>query len=114
MSRLAIACSVCLFAGMPAADAGDRTFAPGSLIIPMDLSYQSTGMFQAYGLIYQLLRQGVHVHWMIDPAKTWHAAPCNTAGDLCPWDCEVEGSGVKCPYPTGSPEHHGDREVGLG
>lgn len=104
MSRLAIACAVVLLAGMPVAQAGDRTFPPGSLIIPMDLSYQSTGMFQAYGLIYQLLRQGVHVHWMIDSAKTWHAAPCNTAGDLCAWDCGVEGSGVKCPYPTGSPD----------
>jgi hypothetical protein len=23
-------------------------------------------MFQAYGLIYQLLRQGVHVHWIAE------------------------------------------------
>jgi uncharacterized protein (TIGR03382 family) len=76
----------------------------GSLIIPMDLSYQATGMFQAYGLIYQLLRQGVRVHWIIDPMKTWHAAPCNTAGDTCAWDCGVEGSGVKCAYPTASPD----------
>ncbi|MBA3539417.1 MAG: hypothetical protein H0T79_07285 [Deltaproteobacteria bacterium] len=86
------------------ADAGDRAFAAGSLIIPTDLSYQSTGMFQAYGLIYQLLREGVHVHWLIDPNKTWHAAPCNTAGDLCGWDCGIEGSGVKCAYPTSSPD----------
>jgi len=76
----------------------------GSLIIPMDLSYQATGIFQAYGLIYQLLRQGVRVHWIIDPAKTWHAAPCNTPGDTCAWDCAIEGSGVKCPYPTASPD----------
>jgi len=87
-----------------AARAADRTFAAGSLIIPMDLSYQSTGMFQAYGLIYQLLRQGVHVHWIIDPGKTWHAAACNTAGDECTWDCAIEGSGVKCAYPTASPD----------
>lgn len=76
----------------------------GALIIPTDLSYQATGMFQAYGLIYQLLRQGIRVHWMIDSAKTWHAAPCDTPGDLCAWDCDVEGSGVKCPYPTASPD----------
>ncbi len=87
-----------------AADAGDHTFDTGSLIIPMDLSYQSTGMFQAYGLIYQLMRQGVHVHWIIDPNKTWHAAACNTQGDLCAWDCGIEGSGVKCAYPTASPD----------
>ncbi|HEY0991366.1 MAG TPA: MYXO-CTERM sorting domain-containing protein [Kofleriaceae bacterium] len=79
-------------------------FGPGSLIIPMDLSYQSTGMFQAYGLIYQLLHQGIHVYWIIDPGKTWHAAPCNTPGDTCAWDCEIEGSGAKCAYPTASPD----------
>lgn len=86
------------------ADAAPRTFSSGSLIIPMDLSYQAHGMFQAYGLVYQLLRQGVHVHWVIDPAKTWHAAPCNTTGDECAWDCGVEGASAKCPYPTASPD----------
>jgi uncharacterized protein (TIGR03382 family) len=101
----ALALSVGLLALAPqTANAGSQTFAAGSLIIPMDLSYQSTGMFQAYGLIYQLLKQGVHVNWVIDPAKTWHAAPCNTAGNLCAWDCAIEGSGVKCPYPTASPD----------
>ena len=84
--------------------AADRQFPSGSLIIPMDLSYQSRGMFQAYGLIYQLMKHGVHVHWVIDPNKTWHAAACNTQGDLCAWDCGVEGSGVKCAYPTASPD----------
>ncbi|HEU0029205.1 MAG TPA: hypothetical protein VFQ53_01145 [Kofleriaceae bacterium] len=84
--------------------AAERTFEPGSLIIPMDLSYQTTGVFQAYGLVYQLLAQGVHVHWVIDPNKTWHAAACNTPSDPCAWDCAVEGSGVKCPYPTASPD----------
>ncbi len=83
---------------------GLQAFEAGSLIIPMDLSYQSTGMFQAYGLIYQLLRQNVNVLWVIDPAKTWHAAACNTPGDTCTWDCAVEGSGVKCAYPTASPD----------
>ncbi|MBA3453306.1 MAG: hypothetical protein H0T42_09470 [Deltaproteobacteria bacterium] len=87
-----------------AAHAADRTFATGSLIIPMDLSYQATGNLQAYGLLNQLLRQGVRVYWIIDPSKTYHAAPCNTVGDLCAWDCGVEGSGVKCPYPTASPD----------
>ena len=72
-----------------------ETFEPGTLIVPMDLSYQSTGMFQAYGLLYQLLRQDIDVRWVIDPAKTWHAAACNTPGNLCTWDCGVEGSGTK-------------------
>jgi len=83
---------------------GTQAFAAGTLIIPMDLSYQATGMFQAYGLVYQLLRQNVNVLWIIDPAKTWHAAACNTPGDPCTWDCGVEGSGVKCAYPTASPD----------
>lgn len=87
-----------------ASDLTGPSLAAGSLLIPMDLSYQSTGMFQAYGLLYQLLRQGVHVYWMIAPNKTWHAAACNTPGDTCAWDCELEGSGVKCPYPTASPD----------
>ncbi len=105
-SRLVVACvlAVSVLGGSTTASAAPRTFPAGSLIIPMDLSYQSRGMFQAYGLLYQLLRQGVHVHWVIEPNKTWHAAPCDTAGDLCAWDCGVEGSGVKCPYPTASPD----------
>ena len=81
-----------------------HTFATGSLIIPMDLAYQSTGMFQAYGLIYQLLAHNITVYWMIDPNKTWHAAACNDATSPCAWDCGVEGSGVKCAYPTASPD----------
>src|SRR5689334_3659875 len=85
------------------ASAESRNFPTGSLIIPMDLSYQDRGMFQAYGLLFQLLRQGVPVAWVIEPTKTWHAAPCNTAGDLCAWDCAAEGSG-KCTYPTASPD----------
>jgi len=86
------------------ATAAPTTFGAGSLVIPMDEAYQDGGMMQAYGLLFQLLRQGVPVAWAIDPNKTHHAAPCNTAGDLCAWDCAVEGSGVKCPYPTSSPD----------
>jgi hypothetical protein len=81
-----------------------RMFAKSSLIIPMDLSYQSTGMFQAYGLVYQLLHGGIHVSWVIDPDKTYHAAACSAANDRCTWDCGVEGSGTKCDYPTSSPD----------
>ena len=88
-----------------------ETFEPGTLIVPMDLSYQSTGMFQAYGLLYQLLRQDIDVRWVIDPAKTWHAAACNTPGNLCTWDCGVEGSGTKCPYPTASPDFFATTKV---
>jgi len=103
--RLLPSCAIAsVIAASGAARAADQTFEAGSLVIPMDLSYQSTGMFQAYGLIYQLLRQNVHVYWIIDPNKTYHAAACNTAGDPCAWDCGIEGSGVKCAYPTMSPD----------
>ncbi|MBW2704182.1 MAG: hypothetical protein JRF33_25460 [Deltaproteobacteria bacterium] len=84
----------------------ERDFAPGSLIIPMDLSYQDHGTFQAYGLVFQLLRNGITVYWTIDPEKVWHAADCDTGGDECDWDCAEEGSGVKCPYPTASPDFY--------
>jgi MYXO-CTERM domain-containing protein len=93
-----------LWSATGTAHAADRNFPAGSLIIPMDLPYQSKGMFQAYGLVYQLARHGIHVHWVIDINKTYHSAPCNTAGDLCAWDCAIEGSGVKCAYPTASPD----------
>ncbi|HTJ42965.1 MAG TPA: hypothetical protein VL463_12765, partial [Kofleriaceae bacterium] len=88
----------------PGCMGGPKTFATGSLIIPMDLSYQDSGMFQAYGLIYQLLAHGVKVYWMIEPSKTYHAKACNDSSDPCAWDCGVEGSGVKCGYPTSSPD----------
>ena len=78
------------------ARAEERTFETGSLVIPMDLAYQDQGLFQAYGLVFQLLRQDVTVDWVIDPNKTWHDAPCDTAGDLCPWSCAEEASGVRC------------------
>ncbi|MBA3392380.1 MAG: hypothetical protein H0T89_07035 [Deltaproteobacteria bacterium] len=101
--KLVLALVMLVAIGKPAV-AANRTFDTGTLIIPMDLSYQADGNLQSYGLIYQLLRQGVRIYWLIDPDKTYHAAPCNTAGDLCAWDCAVEGSGVKCPYPTASPD----------
>ena len=84
--------------------AEQRTFVAGSLIVPMDLAYQDRGHLQAYGLVYQLLSQGVKVHWAIDPDKTYHPTACNTPGNLCAWDCAIAGSGVKCPYPTASPD----------
>lgn len=82
----------------------ERTFDTGSIIIPMDLAYQDTGLLQAYGLVYQLLAHDITVYWVIDETKTWHAASCDTVGDECAWDCAEEGSGVKCDYPTASPD----------
>jgi len=86
------------------AHAGEvRHFEAGSLIIPMDLAYQDHGMFQAYGLVFQLLRQGVEVDWVIEPTKAWHAAACDTAGNECAWAC-ADASSARCHYPTASPD----------
>ena len=54
-----------------AANAGADTFASGSLIIPMETTYQDLGMFRAYGLVYSLLRQGVPVRWVLQPGKAF-------------------------------------------
>ena len=89
----------------------DRNFEAGSLIIPMDLAYQDHGMFQAYGLLFHLLRNGITVYWVIDESKTWHHADCDDANDPCAWDCAEEGSGVKCPYPTASPDFYAAAQV---
>ena len=76
---------------------GVKAFAKGSLIIPMDVCYQyqtdgargsytpssscpgaaveSGDVIKAYGLVYQLIRNGVAVYWIIDPAKTALTTP---------------------------------------
>ena len=51
------------------ASGANHTFATGSLIIPMDTTYQDNGMFLAYGLVYTLLRSNVPVSWVIKPGK---------------------------------------------
>src|SRR5688500_11448484 len=99
------------FASVSAAQAQERNFAAGSLIVPMDQAYQNEGMYQAYGLLYELLRQDIPVTWIIDPEKTWHGAPCDANGDECEWDCAEEGSGVKCDYPTASPDFFAAAQV---
>ncbi|MFH0899227.1 MAG: hypothetical protein V2A73_01230, partial [Pseudomonadota bacterium] len=53
---------------------GERTFASGSLIVPMDTTYQDQGMFSAYGLVYQLLLAGIPVDWVIKKGKTYGEA----------------------------------------
>ena len=57
----------------PAASAANpKTFATGSLIIPMDTTSQNFGMFKAYGLVYKLLQSGVPVYWLIADGKTFN------------------------------------------
>lgn len=55
---------------LSAANAQADTFETGSLIIPMDTTYQDNGMLRAYGLVYELLRNDVPVDWTIRSGKT--------------------------------------------
>jgi hypothetical protein len=62
---------------------GLKAFAKSSIIIPMDACYQGDGtaptacpgaadpgaVIKAYGLAFQLIRNGITVYWVIDPAK---------------------------------------------
>src|SRR5262249_51954769 len=68
--RLVALCGVAsLMLAAPAVHAD--TFAPDTLIIPMDTTYQDNGMFKAYGLVSDLLRNGVPVRWIIKPGKAF-------------------------------------------
>lgn len=49
-------------------------FVAGSLIIPMDTDYQDNGMLRAYGLVYELLLNGVPVKWTIRQGKNCQSA----------------------------------------
>lgn len=42
------------------------SFDANSLVIPMDNTYQSFGMFRAYGLVYRLLLNNITVNWVIN------------------------------------------------
>lgn len=57
--------------GSPAIAAGSEMveFEAGSLIIPMDTTYQDMGMLTAFGLVYSLLKYGIPVYWVIAPGK---------------------------------------------
>ncbi|HXU01227.1 MAG TPA: DUF11 domain-containing protein [Polyangia bacterium] len=55
------------FSGQAAAQ---QTFPSGSLIVPMDIDNQDTGMLRAFGLVYRLLLNDVPVAWCIQPGKS--------------------------------------------
>ncbi|MCC7534581.1 MAG: DUF11 domain-containing protein [Deltaproteobacteria bacterium] len=66
---LGIATLCTLLMAIPVGAARADDFAAGSLIIPMDTTYQDFGMFEAFGLLYELLRAGVPVRWVIREGK---------------------------------------------
>lgn len=63
------------------------TFDPGTLIIPMDTTYQDSGMLKAYGLVYELLRNDIPVEWAIRPGKAYGG---------------VDFTASATPYPSGA------------
>jgi len=72
-----------------------RTFDPGSLIIPMDTTYQDSGMLKAYGLVYELLRNGVPVAWTIRPGKAYGGVDFTANGTTYPSGPTVTGHGYR-------------------
>ena len=50
------------------------SFAAGSYVLPSDTTLQNDGGLEVYGLLYQLLLDGVEVKWAIQPGKA-QAAP---------------------------------------
>src|SRR5512140_2364866 len=68
MRRMLGAAAFCV-AMSSLAPAKADTFSAGTLIIPMDTTYQDQGTLRAFGLLYELLRQGVPVRWTIRKGK---------------------------------------------
>jgi uncharacterized repeat protein (TIGR01451 family) len=56
------------------------SFAPGSLVIPMDTTYQDSGTLKAFGLVYELLRAGIPVHFALKPGKAQGDADFTASG----------------------------------
>ncbi|MBI3072170.1 MAG: DUF11 domain-containing protein [Deltaproteobacteria bacterium] len=55
-------------------------FAAGSLVIPMDTTYQDNGMLKAFGLVYTLVKRGVPVRWAILTPKAQGATDFTASG----------------------------------
>jgi uncharacterized repeat protein (TIGR01451 family) len=55
-------------------------FASGSLVVPMDTTYQDRGTLEAFGLVYELLRANVRVHWAIQSGKAQGGADFTANG----------------------------------
>lgn len=71
------------------------TFEPGTLIIPMDTTYQDMGMLKAYGLVYELLRQGVTVNWVIRKDKAFGEADFSASASDHQTGAAIQGYGYR-------------------
>jgi uncharacterized repeat protein (TIGR01451 family)/MYXO-CTERM domain-containing protein len=65
---------VCGVLCLSAEGLAQTTFKAGSLVIPMDTTYQDSGMLKAYGLVYALLKGDLPIHWVIKAQKALGAA----------------------------------------
>jgi large repetitive protein len=65
------------------------TFTAGSLIIPLDTTFQDAGALRIYGLVYKLLASNVPVQWAIDPAKAAGGADFTVAAPAVVHDLET-------------------------
>jgi uncharacterized repeat protein (TIGR01451 family) len=66
--------------GSAAVSGAVHTFLAGSLVIPMDTTYQNAGMLKAYGLVYTLLKNDIPVSWVIRKSKSSGQADFTVAG----------------------------------
>lgn len=74
MKRILLLATLGLLVFSFANASADTSFLANSLIIPMDSTgnkYQDNGIFEAYGLVYYLLQNGVPVNWCIKDPKNW-------------------------------------------
>jgi uncharacterized repeat protein (TIGR01451 family)/MYXO-CTERM domain-containing protein len=78
------------------------TFAAGSLIIPMDTTFQDSGVLRVYGLVYKLLASNVPVQWAINTGKVANGIDFTIAAPAVVHDRET-GANVGRPvsYPGG-------------
>jgi len=75
-----VAILLCGASLLAASNARADTFAAGSYIIPMDTTYQNSGMLKAYGLLYNLLQNGVPVKWILNPNKAFQGVDFTATG----------------------------------
>jgi uncharacterized repeat protein (TIGR01451 family)/MYXO-CTERM domain-containing protein len=71
------------------------TFGPGTLIIPMDTTYQDAGMLKAYGLVYELLRNDIPVRWAIRKGKQYGGTDFTASATPYPSGPAVTGYGYR-------------------
>jgi len=85
-------------------------FASGSLVIPMDTTYQDSGTLKAFGLVHKLLRSNVSVHWAIKSGKALGGVDFTASGKDLATGAAVTAHGYRAgPFVIDS----ADRAVAL-